>query len=195
MTELIIDADAAGKRLDKYLSGRFRGLGIGRINKELRQRGITVNRKKTPADYRLQQGDVIRLYCEVPSQQQSDPALTQYAEARARFGSRISVLYEDADVMIIDKPAGILSQKAAPEDLSINEWFIGLMLERGEATAESLVSFRPSVCNRLDRNTSGCLICGRTLSGSRRMGACILSGPGPRKRDGTGHPAWRTPEG
>ena len=58
----------------------------------------------------------------------------------------------------------MLSQKAAPEDVSINEIMIGWLLESGQLTKEMLQTFHPSVCNRLDRNTSGLITGGKTLA-------------------------------
>ncbi len=59
----------------------------------------------------------------------------------------------------------MLSQKAAPEDVSINEMMIRWLLESGQLTKEMLQTFHPSVCNRLDRNTSGLItVYGKTLA-------------------------------
>ena len=53
--------------------------------------------------------------------------------------------------------------------MSLNEWLIGYLLARGSITEASLQTFRPSVCNRLDRNTSGIVICGKSLFGAQEM--------------------------
>lgn len=79
------------------------------------------------------------------------------------------VIYEDDNILLLNKPAGLLSQKASSEDYSLNEWLIDYLLEQGEITREGLRTFRPSVCNRLDRNTSGLVVCGKTLAGSQKM--------------------------
>ncbi len=79
----------------------------------------------------------------------------------------ISVIYEDENILVLNKPAGILSQKADKEDFSLNEWMIGYLLEKKEITEEELARFRPSVCNRLDRNTSGLMLCGKSVRGSQ----------------------------
>ena len=60
-----------------------------------------------------------------------------------------------------------MSQKADKKDISLNEWMIGYLLEKGRMTEEELVLFRPSVCNRLDRNTSGLMLCGKSVRGSQ----------------------------
>ena len=85
----------------------------------------------------------------------------------------ITVLYQDEDVLIVHKPVGVLTQKAKPSDLSLNEWLIGYLLEKGDITEEELQTFHPSVCNRLDRNTSGIVLCGKTLPGSQMLSRVI----------------------
>ncbi|MBE5892290.1 MAG: RluA family pseudouridine synthase [Lachnospiraceae bacterium] len=87
--------------------------------------------------------------------------------------SGITVLYEDEDVLFVNKPVGVLTQKAKPADLSLNEWLIGYLLEKGDITEEELETFHPSVCNRLDRNTSGIVLCGKTLPGSQMLSSVI----------------------
>lgn len=89
-----------------------------------------------------------------------------YRKAYRQLG-KIPVIYEDEDILILNKPAGVLSQKAKREDVSLNEWMIGYLLEKKEISEDGLLRFCPSVCNRLDRNTSGLLLCGKTLRGSR----------------------------
>lgn len=85
----------------------------------------------------------------------------------------ITVLYEDSDFLILDKPSGILTQKAAAGDLSLNEWMIGYLLHQNPALAEELPLFRPSVCNRLDRNTSGIVLCGKSFPGLQFFSQCV----------------------
>ncbi|MCM1536581.1 MAG: RluA family pseudouridine synthase [Clostridium sp.] len=85
----------------------------------------------------------------------------------------IHILYEDEDIVILNKPAGILTQKAASEDLTLNEWLVGYLLASGGISEEELATFHPSVCNRLDRNTSGIVLCGKSLAGSRDLSRII----------------------
>ncbi len=96
------------------------------------------------------------------------PELLRLREAFDR-----AVLYEDRDILVINKPAGMLSQKAQPQDISAVELLIDRMLTRGEITREQQRTFHPSVCNRLDRNTSGVLVCGKSLKSLQEMSAMI----------------------
>ena len=84
-----------------------------------------------------------------------------------------AVLYEDENILLLNKPAGVLTQKAKPEDFSLNEWLIGHLLAADAIKETDLATFHPSVCNRLDRNTSGIVLCGKTLAGSQALSRII----------------------
>ena len=73
------------------------------------------------------------------------------------------IIYEDEHVLLMNKPAGILSQKARPEDISVNEQMLAYLMDTGVITEETLKSFKPSVVNRLDRNTSGLIAAGKNI--------------------------------
>ena len=75
----------------------------------------------------------------------------------------------------MNKPAGMLSQKAKESDISANEHMIAYLLETKALTEADLHTFRPSICNRLDRNTSGILLAGKTLRGLQRLSAELKS--------------------
>lgn len=90
--------------------------------------------------------------------------LGEYEKAY-RLLKGIQVFYEDEHFLFLNKPAGVLTQKAKPEDSSLNEWLIGYLLQKEPKLAAELHTFRPSVCNRLDRNTSGIVLCGKSLAG------------------------------
>lgn len=100
----------------------------------------------------------------------SETAIYQQAY---RTLSDIRVIYENSHIVIVDKPAGILSQKAEKTDLSLNEWLIGYLLKKGDLSESDLSFYKPSVCNRLDRNTSGMVLCAKTLQGAQLLGALL----------------------
>lgn len=99
-------------------------------------------------------------------------SVSEYEQAFHKLRG-IQILYEDPNILVMNKPAGILSQKAQPEDLSVNEWLIGYLLSEHQITEKELETYKPSVCNRLDRNTIGLIIGAKTLAGSQKMSAFI----------------------
>ncbi|WP_031552900.1 RluA family pseudouridine synthase [Oribacterium sp. FC2011] len=73
------------------------------------------------------------------------------------------VIYEDKHLLVIDKPAGWISQSDDSGNLSVNELCLMYLIEKGELTEKQLETFKPSIANRLDRNTSGLILFGKTL--------------------------------
>lgn len=86
---------------------------------------------------------------------------------------KLDIIYEDDDVLFVNKPSGMLTQKASPADVSLNEYIIGYLLHEGKINEAQLRTFRPSVCNRLDRNTSGLVLAGKSMKGSRELSEII----------------------
>ncbi len=126
----------------------------------LRKKNITLNGKKADGKEVLQPGDVIRIYF---AQETLDKFSAPQEESDWPYTS-LDIIYEDEQILLVNKSAGMLSQKAAPSDCSLNEYAIGYLLKTGAISRESLSAFRPSVCNRLDRNTSGIVAVGKTVA-------------------------------
>ena len=89
--------------------------------------------------------------------------------------TRLDIVYEDRHILLINKPAGMLSQKAKAEDESLVEYMTDYLLDTGALTREDLRTFRPGVCNRLDRNTSGLVVAGKSLAGLQVMADAFKS--------------------
>ncbi|MBO5564115.1 MAG: RluA family pseudouridine synthase [Lachnospiraceae bacterium] len=164
----------AGQRLDKYIKRLLPSAAGSFPYKMLRKKNIVVNGKKAEGDYLLQEGDEVRFYLAEETflklSQSETAGIEEYAHALAALKElRDAIVYEDEAVLILNKPAGVLSQKADRDDISVNEWLTGYLLEKGEATKESLSYFKPTATHRLDRNTSGLLVCAKTLSAEREM--------------------------
>lgn len=177
MQEIKITENNAGGRLDKFLQKALPEAGTGFLFKMLRKKNITLNGKKAEGKEILVSGDIIRFffsdetYAKFAKTQEGED-ISSYEKAY-RMLKGIEIIYEDESIAILNKPAGILSQKATPTDISINEWFVGYLLKKGEVTASGLSMFKPSICNRLDRNTSGIILCGKTLAATRSLNGMI----------------------
>ena len=167
MRELMFQEDA-GQRLDKYLQKYLKLAPKSFLYRMLRKKNIVLNGKKADGSEKLKQGDVIRLYL-------SDETLEKFREEDRSYPvwPGLEIVYEDRQVLMVNKPAGMLSQKAAPEDVSLNEYLVGYLLADGQVTRESLAGFTPGVCNRLDRNTSGLVIGAKTLGAAQEMGRLL----------------------
>lgn len=169
-----------GQRLDKYIKRRLPFAPSSFVYKMLRKKNITLNGGKASGSEIVAEGDEVRLFLSDDTiisfggAGKTDPAYPaeNLLEARQAFRQlsrrypELRLVYEDNDIAAAFKPAGVLSQKAKNGDLSLNEWFLGLLLDRNEITEHTLVMFVPSVQNRLDRNTEGIVLLAKTLQGS-----------------------------
>ena len=176
MQQLIISEKEAGQRLDKFLHKYLPLAPTSFFYKMLRKKNITLNGKKAEGKEKLLSGDAISLFLsdETIASFKQAVDVKEYETAYAKLKG-IEVLYEDEHVVIMNKPAGILSQKAKEGDISVNEWLIGYLLKKGAVTNTGLSTFKPSVCNRLDRNTMGLITGAKTLAGSQKLNRLISS--------------------
>ena len=195
MQEVIISKNEAGQRFDKFLGKFFKEAGSGFIYKMLRKKNIELNGKKATGNEKLNVGDSVRIFMadDTIAKFRGTPVAIAMSSKNALVSStnnintdlktgingnttaskelniKENIIYEDENVIFVNKPAGILSQKAAPTDISINELIIDYLLETEALTEEELLTFKPSVCNRLDRNTTGIITFGKSLAGIQEL--------------------------
>lgn len=171
MRQLTINKNDENQRLDKYLKKYLKEAPGSFIYKMLRKKNIVLNGKKADGTEKLIAGDEIRLFLAEDTIEKFTGSGTERVE---QFPVKVlDILFEDENLLMINKPVGELSQKAAPTDVSMNEYALGYLLKTGAVTEESLKVFRPSVCNRLDRNTSGILIVAKTYQAAREFGEAL----------------------
>ncbi len=170
MKEIRIGKNQCGQRLDKFLQKYLTEAPKSFLYKMLRKKNIKRNGKRAEGSEVLRDGDVLTLFL-------SDETLEKFSGSGAgsvrsqggegavvprREAAILDILYENEHIALINKPPGMLSQKAAAGDVSLVEYFL-------EYTGGGEMGFRPGICNRLDRNTSGIVIGGKTLSGLQCM--------------------------
>lgn len=189
MYQITITEKEEGQRFDKYLRRILPEAGTGFLYKMLRKKNITLNDRKADGSEKITAGDCVKIFfaqdtLDLFMGKQSSGSGPFCQGTKTAFGgseyerayrqlSDIQVIYENDHVLLADKPAGILSQKAAGADISLNEWLIGYLLTKGELSASALTVFKPSVCNRLDRNTSGIVLCAKSLKGAQTFGRLL----------------------
>ena len=170
MKLITVHKQEEGQRLVKLLGAYLKEAPNSFFYKMLRKKNITLNGKKADGTEKLKCGDEIRLFL-------SDETYEKFAgkvQPKEKFPTaKLNIVYEDSNVIFINKPAGMLSQKSVPSDVSLNEYLLGYLEKSGQWKQEESKAFRPSVCNRLDRNTSGMVICGKSMAGLQQMAALL----------------------
>ena len=175
MQEIIINEANAGQRLNKFLGKYFDDAPQSFVYKMLRKKNIKVNKGKATGNEVLQVGDSVQVFMtdETIANFRKDKKVPVFHVKAEKIPDKrsdnplkdVPILYEDEDIIILNKPAGMLSQKATPSDYSLNERIVDYY--HGKKYADTL--FTPSVCNRLDRNTSGIILAGMSLRGSQML--------------------------
>ena len=176
MKEIKIEKTFSGGRLDRLLFKYLDAAPAGFIYKMLRKKNIVLNDKKAAGGEILKDGDVIKLYL-------ADETIEKFKTGKAGSGTEEStgsghernaasaeefrkfIIYEDENIIAANKPAGLLSQKAKPQDISLNDMLLAYL---GETEV-----FTPGIANRLDRNTAGIVLAGKNMLSGRLLGEAV----------------------
>ncbi|NLJ31812.1 MAG: RluA family pseudouridine synthase [Clostridiales bacterium] len=165
MKEIVIGKNDVGQRLDKFLTKACPNLPQSMMYKSIRKKNIKLNGKRCEISTRLSENDVLSLYLKDEFFQQQ-PKEYDFIKAP----KQISVLYEDGNIMILDKKPGLIVH---PDE---NYHFDSLiarvqhyLYDKGEYRPEEENSFAPALINRIDRNTGGIVMAAKNAETLRMM--------------------------
>lgn len=190
MREFIINFNDAGQRVDKFLSKAVKKLPKSLMYKYLRTKRIKLNNKKCEISTKLNEGDVLSLYI-------NDEFFDENEQLDfLSVPTNLNIIYEDENILLIDKKNGLVVHEDDENtvDTLINR-IKHYLYEKGEYNPENEASFAPSLCNRLDRNTGGIIICAKNAESLRilnqkvkdreleKLYLCITVGIPPKKED------------
>ena len=180
MKEFIINKTNENQRLDKYLKRILPASSNSFLYKMLRKKNIELNGKRAKGDEILKSGDSIKIFFSDDTFSKMSESVKEdlniFLDAYKNI-KNVEIVFEHEDFMIVNKPEGVLTQRDKSSVPSLNEWCIGYLLSKKFINEKSLKEFKPSVLNRLDRNTKGLVIFGKTLTGSQRLSELL------KKRD------------
>ncbi len=191
MKSFVAGKNDSGQRLDKFISKSVPSLPSSLMYKYIRKKRIKVNSKRADIDTRLSEGDVIEMYI---SDEFFDNGKKNYDFLTA--SKNLKIVYEDENIILADKPAGVLSH---PDETEFNDTLITrikrYLYEKGEYDPESENSFAPSLVNRIDRNTAGIVIAAKNSESLRILNQklkdreiekyylCVVHGEFEKKKD------------
>ncbi len=165
MRELEISKNDSGQRLDRFLQKSFPLLTQGTICKLSRKNCIKVNGKKVDVKTHLNEGDILKLFINdellEPKKQDND---------FRSVSAEINIIYEDKNILLVNKPVGMVVHEddGNETDTLINR-IRSYLYKKGEYNPENENCFAPSLCNRIDRNTSGIVISAKNAESLRIM--------------------------
>ena len=164
MREIIIQKNDANQRLDKFLFKYLFNAPQSLIYKGIRKGRIKVNGKKSDISYKLQQDDQLQLYLNdeiFESESNFDFLNIKYS---------LNIVYEDENILVANKPAGLLVHDDINEKKhTLINYIQAYLYQKGEYSPEEEHSFAPALCHRIDRNTAGLVITAKTAEALRIM--------------------------
>ncbi len=181
MFEIRMTENEAGQRADRFLRKYLKEYSLGDIYKLFRKNKVKLNGKKVKENHMLCEGDLMQLYIDTPKKE------AVKRQPVSKVMGEIQKVYEDSNILIMNKPAGLLTHPDKPGDTDtlIDRALYHIYSQGGIQESQT---FSPAVCNRLDRNTSGIVLVAKnykTLKAVnhsirerfiRKLYLCIISG-------------------
>lgn len=168
MIQLKIGKDEAEQRIDKFLRKHLRKSSLAQIYKLLRTGKIKVNSKKAKPDYDIKLNDEIKIYL---NEEEYQDLVSEEPKKFNLTKVNFKVLYEDNDLLIVDKPSGIsMHEGSGIKSHTMKDELLFYL------NFEKKLSFKPSFVNRLDKGTSGIVIAGKTFEALRKLNEMIANG-------------------
>ncbi|MDH2382098.1 RluA family pseudouridine synthase [Bradyrhizobium sp. CER78] len=158
---VVVTTDENGMRVDRFLEARFPGLSFSHIQRIVRKGELRVNGKRADSKDRLEEGQSVR----IPPLRLDTPKTSgtlSEAEAKTLQALKDMTLYEDDDVLVLNKPAGLAVQGGSGMTRHVDQMLEVMRDAKGQ---------KPRLVHRIDRETSGCLLIAKT-----RFAASFLTG-------------------
>ena len=180
MKQLSINKNDADQRLDKFITKTIPDLPQGLMYKFIRTKKIKVNGRRADISYRLKEGDTVELY--IPGEFLAAPEKTDadvlFAAALKHIKPDFGIIYEDDNILLADKKPGMLTHSAddSGEAGTLISHITAYLYQKGQYSPENENSFAPALCNRIDRNTGGIVICAKNAHTLRIINQKIKTG-------------------
>lgn len=158
MRTFIIHQSEEGQTLEKYIQKLLVSAPMSFIYKLFRKKDIKVNGHHEDRKFIISTNDEVSIYIK-------EEQFVEFLKEKEIQGSdaiKDWIVYEDKNVLFINKPRGLLVQKSAPQDKSLDQMVCEYLIYKGEYQPNEEIGFKPGPAHRLDRNTSGIVAFGKT---------------------------------
>ena len=193
MREIMIGANDAGRRLDRFLRKYLKEASLGEIYKLIRK-DVKVDGRRRDQSYMLAEGEVLTLYLSDEAFDRltgADNSASSGATGRSagdlagggygrtyrktnRAKRQFGIIYEDDKILIADKPYGLLTHGDSHEKKNhLANQVKDYLIERGDYDPRAERVFAPAPANRIDRNTTGIVLFGKTASALKDLNTMI----------------------
>lgn len=171
MKEYTAGANEQDMRLSRFVQRVTWEMPASQVYKAFRNRRIKVNGKRAEPEYRLQAGDHLELY--ISDAYFSDKATQKQQGEHLKPLPSFSTVWENEQIAILFKPAGVLCHHDTSGDATLLEAFTAQLIEQGAYNPGEENIFAPALCNRLDRGTEGLVVAAKQHAALRDMNELI----------------------
>ena len=165
MVKLVVNEKESGQTLEKYVRKALSEAPLSFIYKLFRKKDIKVNGHWEKEKFIVNENDEISIYI-------TDTQLEEFKkEAKEVVSENISnwIVYEDKNILIINKPRGVIVQKDDSGDTALDEMVISYLINKGEYDPNKDLGYTPAPSHRLDRNTAGLIVFGKNIETLRYL--------------------------
>ena len=164
MREFIIDKNTDGSTLEKFVKKQLPNAPLSFIYKVFRQKDVRINGVRKDRKEIIREGDKVSIYVS----EEFFNEFTSQRQIEKRDDISSLIVYEDDSILLINKPRGMLVQKAEANDISLNEMVLSYLYLKGEYDPNDNSS-TPGPAHRLDRNTAGIVVFGKNSAVLREL--------------------------
>ena len=169
MQKFLIGESESGQTLEKYIRKVLKDAPLSFIYKLFRKKDVKVNGHWQKEKYVLSANEEVTIYI-------SDEQLEEFKKKSKTLSiNKVSdyIVYEDDNILILNKPRGLLVQKDSSNEVALDEMVISYLVEKGEYDPNKDLGYTPAPAHRLDRNTAGLIIFGKNIQTLRYLSSVI----------------------
>ena len=165
MQKFVVSSSESGQTLEKYVKKVLKDAPLSFVYKLFRKKDVKVNGHWEKEKYIISEGEEITVYI---TDQQLEEFKKKVKETKIENISSW-IVYEDKNILIINKPRGVMVQKGESEDSALDEMVISYLVNKGEYDPNKDLGYTPAPSHRLDRNTAGLVVFGKNIQTLRYL--------------------------
>lgn len=169
MISFIIKKEEEGQTLEKYVRKTLSEAPLSFIYKLFRKKDVKVNGHWQDKKYIISSGEEVSIYI-------TDSQLEEFKrQVESKQVEDISswIIYEDNNILLINKPRGVLVQKNSEDSNALDEMVISYLIKKGEYDPRKNLGYKPAPAHRLDRNTAGIIVFGKNIATLRYLSEAL----------------------
>ena len=165
MLSLIVKKEESGQTLEKYVKKVLSEAPLSFIYKLFRKKDVKINNHWQDKKYIISEGEEVNIYV-------TDAQLEEFKsqkDIKASLDISNWIIYEDENILLINKPRGVLVQKDNSGDPALDDMVLAYLSNKGEYDPNSISAYKPAPAHRLDRNTAGIVVFGKNITALREL--------------------------